>query len=744
MVTFKLWLHSIHGSSERKLSPLYIKEVGLCDSAADRVSHLADTLLGVSELSHPTLDDSFEVSLTVGGLYVLDKHGETCLWLPLASSTVVHRESAHTRSLKNRGSTAGLLAYSAPVAPQAFAWGTMKDVNKVTQPEEAEHVWVFIVTSALGSSLAGNAEAQASILQMAMEEFGAHGAIRGDVAGLRSTGVTLGAGAFASVQLMERDLQVHLDAVDNHSQSRMSSEVRMKMTRAERHTAGKRALAAKVITAKGSGDEVFAEASYLVVVAGHPNVTHFFGIFCLTREEEEPSWVLMTEAHENGSLQNLIDETTGLPLARALRYVGELLQALVHVHSFDIIHRDVKSENIILSAGDRAVLIDFGIATHTSQTSRMLIKCGTPGSIAPEYLREGECSVKGDVFGAGIVFYQALSGIRPLDRGGKIKTLKANAKAKIPYDLECFTRHRPTLTGLLRMMLCSSSTRRHTSLVASEIASTLLTSREAFEAPALPASDLRAEPPAEPAEEARAQAPVRPEGLQHMRPSPRARMHMPLRQDEQQASSSVVELAARAAAAAANAQRQKAWQQNSHVTAAMRGEDRNEQTPSRRSERSATGGQADDAPVFELLREYRRKLSLKDGNALSSSSARRPERADTASSASSRAPSVVLPASSSSSRAPSAAPASRSSSRAPSVEPRRASKRSNSFVSYIAGVRNMLSKGTPDQGNQDTAPRHSFERDEDEMSDRASIVSSMVSDFSFASDLIEEWQDAVP
>eukprot|EP00928_Gymnodinium_smaydae_P096186 TRINITY_DN8441_c0_g1_i3.p1 TRINITY_DN8441_c0_g1~~TRINITY_DN8441_c0_g1_i3.p1 ORF type:complete len:755 (+),score=82.36 TRINITY_DN8441_c0_g1_i3:58-2265(+) len=734
MVTFKLWLHSIHGSSERKLSPLYIKEVGLCDSAADRVSHLADTLLGVSELSHPTLDDSFEVSLTVGGLYVLDKHGETCLWLPLASSTVVHRESAHTRSLKNRGSTAGLLAYSAPVAPQAFAWGTMKDVNKVTQPEEAEHVWVFIVTSALGSSLAGNAEAQASILQMAMEEFGAHGAIRGDVAGLRSTGVTLGAGAFASVQLMERDLQVHLDAVDNHSQSRMSSEVRMKMTRAERHTAGKRALAAKVITAKGSGDEVFAEASYLVVVAGHPNVTHFFGIFCLTREEEEPSWVLMTEAHENGSLQNLIDETTGLPLARALRYVGELLQALVHIHSFDIIHRDVKSDNVILSAGDRAVLIDFGIATHTSQTSRMLIKCGTPGSIAPEFLRTGECTVKGDVFGAGIVFYQALSGIKPLYRGGKTRTLRANAKAKIPYDLECFTRHRPALTGLLRMMLCSSSTQRHTSLVAFDVASSIRASHEEeAEAHALRDTDLRAEPPVQDMAEPRPQAPVRPQGLQPMRSSPRARMHMPLQQDEQEAASDVVE-------ATAGAQRQSAVVQNSLVTAVIREEDRSEQTPFTSAEQSAARDQYDDAPVRLLLREYRRKLSLKDGNALSLSSARKTERLDSASSSSSRAPSVApFRFARKTERSTSA---SSSSSRAPSGIPCRSSKRSNSLFSYMANVRNMLRTGTADQGKQDT-PRSFFERDDEEMSDRASFVSSNVSDFSFASGVIEEWEDAV-
>eukprot|EP00928_Gymnodinium_smaydae_P001063 TRINITY_DN10396_c0_g1_i5.p1 TRINITY_DN10396_c0_g1~~TRINITY_DN10396_c0_g1_i5.p1 ORF type:complete len:897 (+),score=87.90 TRINITY_DN10396_c0_g1_i5:97-2787(+) len=695
MAPFRLWLHSVHVKPAGDVSPLRIEDVGLCDSAADRVSCLANTVSAVGKLPHPTLDDSFEVSLTAGGLYMLGEHGEECLWLPLASSTIVHYESAHTCSLEKLANAAGLLAYSAPVALEAFAWGPMRNALEVAQPEAADQVWVFVVTSPIAFNVAGNIDAQAKVLQEAMEELGAHGAIRGDILGLRSLNVPLGEGGFASVQLMQRDLNAVSNIPGDHPQSRAAPLAgRTRMTRVATTRATGRAIAAKVMTPESSADQVFAEASYLIAVRGHPNVAHFFGLFCLTREGQEPSWVLMTEAHQHGNLQSHIRANNGLPVARALNYIMGLLQALVHIHSFNLIHRDVKSDNVLLTAEGRAVLIDFGIAVHASQDARLAKRCGTPGCVAPEILRTGEYSVKGDVFGAGIALYEAISGIRPLDRETRSLTLKSNAIPKIPYDLECFRRHRSVVRGVLRKMLRASSQQRLTSLEALHAISRLAAPEDGEVQP-VQIEDIRAE--ASLAPPLRGILDAREHDLQSGSPAP-----LPLAQKGRLPSQDQDEHSMSASVESSSAQGQSAEEQNSRETAGMDEENRASTCmPAKGAQRSTEHHQdylpsvpRADAPAVDLLREYRRKLVLKNGT--------------------SWMPSGSLPSHDLSSNA---------SSSSPSSAPSRSSSKETSVSSHSSGARNDGAEEY--QGNKVVSLRESFRSDQVEMSGGTSGVSSI-------------------
>lgn len=89
--------------------------------------------------------------------------------------------------------------------------------------------------------------------------------------------------------------------------------------------------------------------------------------------------LLCTTQDDNGRL-------SGLPVDRCARYSGQVLLALVHVHeNLGIIYRDVKPENILLSAADEAKLADFGLAVYvgTSKNKRLSV-AGTAGFLAPE------------------------------------------------------------------------------------------------------------------------------------------------------------------------------------------------------------------------------------------------------------------------------------------------------------------------------------------------------------------------
>jgi hypothetical protein len=97
-----------------------------------------------------------------------------------------------------------------------------------------------------------------------------------------------------------------------------------------------------------------------------------------------------------------------LPVDRAIAIARALLAGLGAAHARDIIHRDLKPGNVML-AGDRVVLMDFGLAQHASAESDV---AGTPGYMAPEQLDGSELDGRADLYALGCVLYEMLAGKR--------------------------------------------------------------------------------------------------------------------------------------------------------------------------------------------------------------------------------------------------------------------------------------------------------------------------------------------
>ncbi len=104
-----------------------------------------------------------------------------------------------------------------------------------------------------------------------------------------------------------------------------------------------------------------------------------------------------------------------MPLERAGRIADEVLAALEYAHSRNIVHRDIKPDNIFILPGDSVKLVDFGLARvqATSTITRTGTVMGSPGYIAPEVVEGRQADARTDIFSFGVVLYEMLTGARP-------------------------------------------------------------------------------------------------------------------------------------------------------------------------------------------------------------------------------------------------------------------------------------------------------------------------------------------
>jgi eukaryotic-like serine/threonine-protein kinase len=117
---------------------------------------------------------------------------------------------------------------------------------------------------------------------------------------------------------------------------------------------------------------------------------------------------------EGHSLRDCFESQVRFNTDQAINIVSQLLKALQYAHLHGVWHRDVKPANILLVTDGLIKITDFGIARveslNLAQTDSIM---GTPGFIAPEMYLGEEFDQRVDLFAAGVVFYQLLTGVAP-------------------------------------------------------------------------------------------------------------------------------------------------------------------------------------------------------------------------------------------------------------------------------------------------------------------------------------------
>ena len=130
-------------------------------------------------------------------------------------------------------------------------------------------------------------------------------------------------------------------------------------------------------------------------------------------EDENCAYIVM-EYVRGHTLAEYLRRPGRFTKAEVLCLMFQLLDALHYAHESGIVHRDVKPANLMLDVEGRLKITDFGIArTESSQVTRVNTVVGSPGYMAPEQYTGGALDRRVDVFSAGVLLYQMLTGTRP-------------------------------------------------------------------------------------------------------------------------------------------------------------------------------------------------------------------------------------------------------------------------------------------------------------------------------------------
>jgi eukaryotic-like serine/threonine-protein kinase len=199
-----------------------------------------------------------------------------------------------------------------------------------------------------------------------------------------------------------------------------------------------RTVTVKVLREQFASDEDFTKRfrreAQAVASLSHPNIVSVYDV----GKDDEQEYIVM-EFVDGQNLKEFIKEHAPLQVEQAVDIASQICDALDHAHKHQIIHRDIKPHNILLTADGRAKVTDFGIARAVSAAT--VTHTGTiVGSVhyfSPEQARGELTNEQSDLYSLGIILYEMVTGTLPYDGESPISiALKhMNEQPKAPSSI---------------------------------------------------------------------------------------------------------------------------------------------------------------------------------------------------------------------------------------------------------------------------------------------------------------------
>ncbi len=200
-----------------------------------------------------------------------------------------------------------------------------------------------------------------------------------------------------------------------------------------------RTVAIKVMHA-GLGDDGefaarFVREARAAARLSHPNVVAVYD-----QGDDAGTVFLAMELIAGHTLRDTIAKESPMSPAKALSLMEPVLSALAAAHRAGLIHRDVKPENVLIADDGRIKVADFGLAkaisADTQHTATQGVLIGTVSYLAPELVVEGRADARADVYAAGVLLYELLTGKKPHEGETPIQVAYKHVHNDVPPPSE--------------------------------------------------------------------------------------------------------------------------------------------------------------------------------------------------------------------------------------------------------------------------------------------------------------------
>eukprot|EP00931_Biecheleriopsis_adriatica_P090239 TRINITY_DN64257_c0_g1_i1.p1 TRINITY_DN64257_c0_g1~~TRINITY_DN64257_c0_g1_i1.p1 ORF type:complete len:744 (-),score=138.62 TRINITY_DN64257_c0_g1_i1:5-2236(-) len=454
------WLHDVHyHTSKESPSPWVsdidtqedselrrrdaLRHVAVRAARGDRIS-TARPSRDLSPFTKPHVDVQAERSQVFFSrkrlsLAVQDGTDGKRTYIPLLLSDIIYAQVEE--GSEQKGQLAAHYVLAIGVRPQTgdhhdSTWSTVHSEPPLTD------VWLVCV----GKCTTGD-------LQSLLFQLGSLGATRWDLHDIyQITSYCLGEGGCGKVLVGEmkrvtrdkRNIEVAVKVLDLKKQPRLRKE-----------------------------DAIRDEIGFLARVHGHANLPTLFGAFCEEDKHSDSSWqdgshqeqsqqmsflrwYIVMELCPGGDLFDLIAAQGALSIADAIEVVKSTCSALRHLHRLRIVHRDVKTDNILMTSKG-PVLADLGISANLDDSVSMQQSVGTPGFAAPEIVvvtkTLKQYDEKVDLFSTGVVFYFSLTATLPFEGSSLASVLVKTARCSISFQHSTFSKVPESLLALVKELL---------------------------------------------------------------------------------------------------------------------------------------------------------------------------------------------------------------------------------------------------------------------------------------------------
>jgi len=182
--------------------------------------------------------------------------------------------------------------------------------------------------------------------------------------------------------------------------------------------------------------EKFQNEAHVIARLNHENIVHVYDIEYLYK-----TIFIVMEYLEGVSLEYVLENMPRMPFSTVLEILIQVCRGLAYAHDNGIVHQDIKPANIFLQSGNKAKIVDFGLACPTGTEDESDLP-GTPHYMAPEQIEGESVDQRTDIYSLGIAAFEMATGRRPFENLPVQEILRSHKEEPIP-DPQMYNAHLP-------------------------------------------------------------------------------------------------------------------------------------------------------------------------------------------------------------------------------------------------------------------------------------------------------------